>query len=47
MFSQLLTMGKMQSRYLQYVLQKPGGRVWGQGGAAEILGMKRTSSTSE
>jgi len=36
-------MDEMQSRYIQYVLQKTGGRVGGQGGAADILGMKRAT----
>lgn len=43
MFSKLPTMDEAQRRYIQYVLQKTGGRIGGPGGAAEILGMKRTT----
>ena len=37
------TMEEMQRRYIQYVLQNTGGRIGSKGGAAEILGMKRTT----
>jgi transcriptional regulator with GAF, ATPase, and Fis domain/tetratricopeptide (TPR) repeat protein len=34
---------EVQRRYIRHVLEKTGGRIGGPGGAAEILGMKRTS----
>lgn len=37
------TMDQMQRRYIKYVLETTGGKLGGQGGAAEILGMKRTT----
>lgn len=43
MFSNLPTMDEMQRQYIKYVLQKTGGRIGGKGGAAEILGLKRTT----
>ena len=46
MFTHLPTMDEMQSQYIQHVLQKTGGRIGGPGGAAEILGMKRTTLNS-
>ena len=46
MFSDLPTLDEMQRQYIQHVLQKTGGRIGGPGGAAEILGMKRTTLNS-
>ena len=46
MFSHLPTMDEMQIQYIQHVLQKTGGRIGGPGGAAEVLGMKRTTLNS-
>ncbi|MBN2297291.1 MAG: sigma 54-interacting transcriptional regulator [Deltaproteobacteria bacterium] len=37
------TMDELQRRYISYVLTLTGGRIGGRGGAAEILGMKRTT----
>ncbi|SHJ25436.1 Transcriptional regulator containing GAF, AAA-type ATPase, and DNA-binding Fis domains [Desulfatibacillum alkenivorans DSM 16219] len=34
---------EVQRRYIAYILEKTNGKISGQGGAAEILGMKRTS----
>lgn len=42
-FADLPTMDEMQWRYIQYVVEKTGGKIGGRGGAAEILGMKRTT----
>ena len=39
----LPTLDEMQRRYIRLVLEKTNGRIGGPGGAAEILGMKRTS----
>ena len=36
-------MEEVQRRYIRDVLKRTGGRIAGPGGAAEILGMKRTS----
>lgn len=36
-------MEEVQRRYIRDVLKKTGGKITGPGGAAEILGMKRTS----
>jgi transcriptional regulator with GAF, ATPase, and Fis domain len=36
-------MNKLQKRYIQYVLNKTGGKISGSDGAAQILGMKRTT----
>jgi len=46
MFYDLPTMDEMQRQYIHHVLQKTGGRIGGPGGAAEILGMKRTTLNS-
>ena len=43
LFSQLPTMDDLQRQYIQYVLEKTGGRIGGPGGAADVLGMKRTT----
>jgi transcriptional regulator with GAF, ATPase, and Fis domain len=45
-FSHLQTMDEMQRQYIEYVLRRTGGRIGGLGGAAEILGMKRTTLNS-
>jgi DNA-binding NtrC family response regulator len=37
------TLDEMQRRYIQHVIEQTGGKIGGPGGAAEILGMKRTS----
>jgi transcriptional regulator with GAF, ATPase, and Fis domain len=42
-FSDYPTLDEMQRRYIQQVLEKTGGKIGGPGGAAEILGMKRTT----
>jgi transcriptional regulator with GAF, ATPase, and Fis domain len=36
-------MDELQRRYIRYVLNECGGRIGGAGGAAEVLGLKRTS----
>jgi transcriptional regulator with GAF, ATPase, and Fis domain len=41
-FSDYPTLDEIQRRYIQQVLEKTGGKIGGSGGAAEILGMKRT-----
>lgn len=45
-FEDLPTLDEVQMRYIRYVLEKTGGRIGGPGGAAQILGMKRTSLNS-
>jgi transcriptional regulator with GAF, ATPase, and Fis domain len=42
-FSDLPTMEEIQRRYIRHVLNKCDGKIGGPGGAAEILGLKRTS----
>ena len=42
-FDESLTLNELQRRYIRHILDKTGGRISGQGGAAELLGMKRTS----
>lgn len=42
-FEDLPTLDEIQCRYINHVLEKTGGKISGIGGAAEILGMKRTS----
>ena len=42
-FADLPTMDELQRRYISYVREKCGGKIGGPGGAAEILGLKRTS----
>ena len=37
------TMDELQRRYITYVLEKTEGRIYGPHGAAEILGMKRST----
>lgn len=43
LFSDSPSLDEIQRRYIQYVIQARGGRISGPGGAAELLGMKRTS----
>jgi transcriptional regulator with GAF, ATPase, and Fis domain len=38
-----LTLDEVQRRHSQHVLHTTGGKIGGPGGAAEILGMKRTT----
>ncbi|MBN1663888.1 MAG: sigma 54-interacting transcriptional regulator, partial [Deltaproteobacteria bacterium] len=42
-FTDFPTMEELQRRYITWVLERTGGRIGGGQGAAEILGMKRTS----
>jgi len=42
-FDGLPSLDELQRRYIRHVLKLTGGRIAGPGGAAEILGMKRTS----
>ena len=42
-FEDLPTLEDVQCRYIEYVIQKTDGQIGGTGGAAEILGMNRTS----
>ena len=42
-FSDRPTLDELQRRYISHVLSLTGGRIGGAGGAAEILGMKRTT----
>jgi DNA-binding NtrC family response regulator len=42
-FSDTPTMDELQRRYIKHVLEKTGGRIYGPEGAAEILGMKRST----
>ncbi|MFH1984008.1 MAG: sigma 54-interacting transcriptional regulator [Pseudomonadota bacterium] len=43
LYQDLPSMDEMQWRYIQYVIQKTGGQIGGRGGAAQVLGMKRTT----
>jgi transcriptional regulator with GAF, ATPase, and Fis domain/tetratricopeptide (TPR) repeat protein len=43
LFSDYPTLDEMQRRYIRQVLDKTNGKIGGPGGAAEILGMKRTT----
>jgi transcriptional regulator with GAF, ATPase, and Fis domain len=43
LFSDDPTLDEIQRRYIRHVLEKTGGKISGSQGAAEILGMKRTS----
>lgn len=45
-FDDIITFDEMERRYIRYVLSKTGGRIGGPGGAAELLGMKRTTLQS-
>ncbi|MBI5589955.1 MAG: sigma 54-interacting transcriptional regulator [Deltaproteobacteria bacterium] len=42
-FSDITSLDEMQRRYIQFILEKTGGKISGPGGAAELLDMKRTS----
>jgi len=42
-FSDTPSLDEMQRRYIRHILSLTGGRIGGPGGAAEILGMKRTT----
>ena len=42
-FADSPSLEEVQRRYIRDVLKRTGGRIAGPGGAAEILGMKRTS----
>jgi len=42
-FEDTPTMEELQRRYITYVMNKTGGRIYGSNGAAEILGMKRST----
>ena len=42
-FEDLPTLEDLQRRYIEYVIKKTNGQIGGTGGAAEILGMNRTS----
>ncbi|MCP4682134.1 MAG: Fis family transcriptional regulator, partial [Desulfobacterales bacterium] len=42
-FDDLPTLDEIQRRYINFVLDKTGGKLSGPGGAVEILGIKRTS----
>jgi transcriptional regulator with GAF, ATPase, and Fis domain/tetratricopeptide (TPR) repeat protein len=43
LFADHPTLDEMQQRYIEYTLQKTGGKISGHGGAAELLGMKRST----
>jgi transcriptional regulator with PAS, ATPase and Fis domain len=45
-FTEILPYEEMSSRYLEMVLEKTEGRIYGKGGAAELLGMKPTTLQS-
>ena len=42
-FADTPTLDELQRRYIRHVLEKTGGRIYGPGGAAERLGMKRST----
>ncbi len=42
-FADLPTLNEVQRRYIRHVLDRTGGRIGGDGGAAQVLGVKRTS----
>ncbi|MFO8049440.1 MAG: sigma 54-interacting transcriptional regulator, partial [Desulfosudaceae bacterium] len=42
-FADLPTLDELQRRYIRFILEKTGGKISGPDGAAELLGMKRTS----
>lgn len=46
-FSELMTLAEMEKNYIAHVIEHCGGRLSGKGGAAEILGMKRTTLISK
>ena len=37
------TLDELQRRYIKYILKKTGGKISGPGGAADLLGMKRST----
>jgi len=41
--SETLTMDELQRRYIQFLINKTGGKIGGPGGVAELLGMNRTT----
>lgn len=45
-FSEILPFDEMARRYIEMVLEKTGGRIYGKGGAAELLEMKPTTLQS-
>lgn len=47
LFKELSTLEEMERKYITYVLEQCGGRLSGKGGAAEILGLKRTTLISK
>jgi transcriptional regulator with GAF, ATPase, and Fis domain len=42
-FSDKPTLDEIQRRYIKYIIESTGGKISGPGGAAEVLGLKRTS----
>ncbi len=46
LFSSLPTLDEIQRQYIRHVIVHTGGRIGGRGGAAEILGIKRTTLIS-
>ena len=42
-FSSIPTLDEIQRRHIRYVLERTGGKVGGPGGAADILGIKRST----
>ena len=45
-FEKTPTMDELQRQYIYYLLEKTGGRIGGEGGVADILGLKRTTLIS-
>ena len=45
-FADLPTLDELERRYISFVVEKTGGRIGGPDGAAQLLGMKRTSLNS-
>jgi DNA-binding NtrC family response regulator len=41
--AETLTMDELQCRYIQFLINKTGGKIGGPGGVAELLGMNRTT----
>ena len=42
-FADFPTMDELQRRYIEFVIKKTGGKIAGAGGAADLLGMNRTT----
>lgn len=42
-FEDCPSLDEIQRRYIRFVLKKTGGKIGGAGGAAKVLGIKRTS----